>query len=142
MLKVATETLSLESGPGSELVHGVGLGGPAWKAVGVEWEGLLLCLVDGAVVEEEDGAICGFEPMWLSVSALSFQCSSGNVHLHLSVGSLPPLSWDNWLQNILVQIPKLVVLGTSEEDDAGGLGVEGGWDVLDDSGEDLLDALV
>lgn len=41
-----------------------------------------------------------------------------------------------------MQIPKLVVLGTSEEDDAGGLSVEGGWDVLDDSGEDLLDALV
>lgn len=41
-----------------------------------------------------------------------------------------------------MQIPKLVVLGTSEEDDAGGLGVEGGWDVLDDRGEDLLDTLV
>ena len=72
VLEVASETLSLESGPGSELVHGVGLGRPAWEAVGVEWEGLLLSLVDGAVVEEEDGAVCGFEPMWLSVSALSF----------------------------------------------------------------------
>lgn len=72
VLEVASETLSLEGGPGSKLVHGVGLGGPAREAVGVEWEGLLLSLVDGAIVEEEDGAVCGFEPMWQSVSALSF----------------------------------------------------------------------
>ena len=34
------------------------------------------------------------------------------------------------------------MLGTSEKDNAGRLGVERGWDVLDDRGEDLLDALV
>lgn len=63
VLEVASKTLSLKSGPGCELVHGVGLGGPAWEAVLVEWVGLLLCLVIGAVVEEEDGAVCGLEPV-------------------------------------------------------------------------------
>lgn len=36
MLEVGTETLSLESGPGGDLVGAAGLRGPLWEAVGVE----------------------------------------------------------------------------------------------------------
>lgn len=54
VLEVGTETLGLESSPGSELVHGVGLVGPARELVGVEWEAGLEALDGWGVVEEED----------------------------------------------------------------------------------------
>lgn len=63
-------------------------------------------------------------------------------HINLAVSGWPLGFWDDWLQDILVKVPELAVLVTGEEDNAGRLGVEGGWDVLDDGGEDLVDALV
>lgn len=65
-----------------------------------------------------------------------------NVHIDLAIGAWPLRLWDDWLQNILVEVPQLLVLGAGDEDHAGRLCVEGRWDVLDDRGEDLLDALV
>lgn len=47
---------------------------------------------------------------------------------------------DNGLQDIADNVPELVVLVLEQEHEAGGLGVEGGGDVLDELGEDLLDA--
>lgn len=61
-------------------------------------------------------------------------------HVELLLGGTPLGLWDNWLQDIGVEVPELVVLAVGEEDDTGGLGVEGGWDLLDDLGEDLVDA--
>ncbi len=63
-------------------------------------------------------------------------------HINLGIGGGPLGLWDNWLQDILVEVPELVVLGAGEEDNADSLGVEGGWDVLDDLSEYLLDARI
>lgn len=54
MLEVGTETFDFESGPDSELCHGIGLGSPDWEFIGIESELLLHSSDDGSVVEEED----------------------------------------------------------------------------------------
>jgi hypothetical protein len=41
MLEVCAETFGFKGSPDGELVHGVGLGGPGWEAVGVDGEFLL-----------------------------------------------------------------------------------------------------
>lgn len=57
-----------------------------------------------------------------------------------AAGVLPLGLGDDGLQDITDNVPELVVLILEQEHEAGGLGVEGGGDVLDDLGEDLLDA--
>ena len=47
---------------------------------------------------------------------------------------------DDGLQDIADNVPELVVLVLEQEHEAGGLGVEGGGDVLDELGDDLLNA--
>lgn len=47
---------------------------------------------------------------------------------------------DNGFQDIADNVPELVVLVLEQEHEAGGLGVERGGHVLDELGEDLLDA--
>ncbi len=54
MLEVCAKTLGFESSPDGELVHGVGLGGPGWEAVGVQGEFLLHGGDSAAGFEEED----------------------------------------------------------------------------------------
>lgn len=61
-------------------------------------------------------------------------------HVNLALGSSPSLSGDDGLEDLGVNVPELVVLGVEEEDGAGGLGVEGGGDVLDHLGDDGLEA--
>lgn len=49
---------------------------------------------------------------------------------------------DDGLQDIADDVPELVVLVLEQEHEAGGLGVERRGDVLDELGDDLLDAVV
>lgn len=49
---------------------------------------------------------------------------------------------DVGLQGVPDEIPELVVLGAEEDDEAGGLRVEGGWDVLGCEADELEDARV
>lgn len=54
MLQVRTQAFGLEGGPHGELQHGVRVGGPGGKAVGVKGELLLHAVDDFLVFEEED----------------------------------------------------------------------------------------
>ena len=53
---------------------------------------------------------------------------------------LPLSLGDDSFQDIADNVPELVVLVLEQEHEAGGLGVERRGDVLDELGEDLLDA--
>lgn len=53
---------------------------------------------------------------------------------------LPLVLRHDGFEDVAHDVPELVVLVFQEEDQACGLGVEGGWDVLDEVGDDLLDA--
>ncbi len=70
MLKVGAEAFGLEGGPGGELGHSVGLGGPDGEVGGVGGVGLLHVLDGGAGFEEEDLDIgnvlvgCVLEGQW------------------------------------------------------------------------------
>lgn len=55
-------------------------------------------------------------------------------------GRLPLVLGHDGFQDVAHDVPELVVLVLEEEDQAGGLGVEGRGGVLDDVGDDLLDA--
>lgn len=55
-------------------------------------------------------------------------------------GRLPLVLGHDGFEDIAHDVPELVVLVLQEEDQACGLGVEGGGDVLDEVGDDLLDA--
>ena len=57
-----------------------------------------------------------------------------------AAGGFPLVLGDDGLQSIADNVPELVVLVLEKEDEAGGLGVEGGGDVLDELGDDLLNA--
>jgi hypothetical protein len=57
-------------------------------------------------------------------------------------GGLPLVLGDNGFEGIADNVPELVVLVFEQEDEAGGLGVEGGGDVFDELGDDFLDAVV
>lgn len=61
---------------------------------------------------------------------------------NLVTSGLPVLLGDNGLEDVAGNVPELLVLGAEQDDDADGLGVEGGRDVqgglLDDLGDALL----
>ena len=57
-------------------------------------------------------------------------------------GGLPLVLGDNGFEGIADDVPELVVLVFEQEDETGGLGVEGGGDVFDELGDDFLDAVV
>lgn len=55
---------------------------------------------------------------------------------------LPAVGGDDGLQDLAGGVPELVMVGVEEDDDAVGLGVEGGGDVAQGVLDDLLDALL
>jgi hypothetical protein len=73
---------------------------------------------------------------------VTYSAISSLEHIHLLLGLLILIGWDDALENLLVDVPELVMLVLEQDDGAGGLRVEGGRDVLDDLGDDLGDALV
>ena len=57
-------------------------------------------------------------------------------------GVLPGVRGHDGLEDVLHDVPELVVVLLEEKDNAGGLGVERGRDILDDVASDLLDLAV
>lgn len=57
-------------------------------------------------------------------------------------GVLPGVLGHDGLEDVADDVPELVVLVLEQEHEAGRLGVEGGGDVLDELGDDLLNAVV
>ena len=55
---------------------------------------------------------------------------------------LPGVLRDDGLEDVADNVPELVVLVLEKEDETGRLRVEGGGDVLDELGDDLLDTVV
>lgn len=57
-------------------------------------------------------------------------------------GVLPGVLGDHGLEDVADDVPELVVLVLQKEDQTGGLGVEGGGNIPDEVGDDLLNAVV
>lgn len=136
--------------------HSVGLFGEGWELVGVDGELLLEFLDGGAVVEEED--LLRRKDLlarWLFVlHATKFfflfrddkgrdGVTYGSVgtleHVNLLLGGWEVLSRSNALQDLLGDLPQLLMLALEQQKDAGGLGVEGGRGMKDGFLDDFLD---
>lgn len=70
----------------------------------------------------------------------TYRSGSTLEHGHLASGRPPLLSRDNALQDLGGDVPQLLVRGAEEHDDAVGLGVEGGRDLVQQVLDDLLNA--
>jgi hypothetical protein len=57
-------------------------------------------------------------------------------------GGFPLVLRDDGFEGVADNVPELVVLVFQQEDETGGLRVEGGGDVFDELGDDLFDAVV
>lgn len=115
---------------------------PVGELVGVLGELGLEGLDGGGVFVEEDlgteelvGWSLEWYDCWVTYSSVT-SAEAGDA-----AASVLPLSLgDDGFQDIVDNVPELVVLVLEQEHEAGGLGVERGGDVLDELGEDLLDA--
>lgn len=77
-------------------------------------------------------------PEWIW-SGQTYRSGGALEHGHLAGGALPLLGRDDGLEDLGGDVPQLLVLGAEEDDDAVGLGVEGGGHLLQEGLDDLLD---
>ena len=74
--------------------------------------------------------------------ASAYSSVAGAEASNAVAGALPGVLRHDGLEDVADDIPELVVLVLEKEDETGRLGVEGGRDVPDKLGDDLLNAVV
>lgn len=70
----------------------------------------------------------------------TYRSGSSSEHGHLAGSSLKLLGGNDSLEDLGGNIPQLLVVGAEQDDDAVGLGVEGGGDMVEQVLDDLLNA--
>lgn len=149
VLQVGAEALGRQGRPDYVLEHGVRLQRPDGELVAVQGV-LFLHRVDDVLVLEEENlfrmSVIGIHTSILLVYWWDYRGAYGAgarlEHVHAVGGVLPGIGGHDGLKDLASKVPELVVLGAEEDDDAVGLGVEGGGDVEDGLLDDLLDALL
>ena len=122
MLQIDAQPLRLQRNPQRKLVHPARVLRPLRELVLVRLEFLLELAHAGCVLVEEDGAVGGFEA----------------VEARLGLGE--DVGWEEIFVYGCDGVPEVVVIFFEEDDETGGLRVEGAGDVFDCVGYDFFDA--
>lgn len=142
MLEVGAKAFGRESSPNGVLRHSVGLSGPDGEFRGVGGKLLGEAIDNGAVGKEEDlkGGLAVSQ--YMEDRAATHGSIRSLEHAQLGLSRRKVCRRNNTLEDLLRDIPQLLMIIVQEQDISRSLGVEGRGNVENSLGDDLLDLCV